>query len=145
MYLWTSILTILIDGLDQAERELSKQKNLVMLQAAVRGHLVRKHAVGSLRCVQAIIKLQILVRARHTRYSPVEFIDEEKPHVKRGNDNRTQKVRVSSQIDFRILLTPFCQAIKLGTGFHCHNGIIVNIFFFFSLTIMNSKLLVSDL
>ncbi|KAL8098446.1 hypothetical protein AgCh_031266 [Apium graveolens] len=88
-----SVVTVIQTAIRRflAERELSKQKNLVMLQAAVRGHLVRKHAVGSLRCVQAIIKLQILVRARHTRYSPVEFIDEEKPHVKRGNDNRTQK------------------------------------------------------
>ncbi|KAK1360588.1 IQ domain-containing protein/DUF4005 domain-containing protein [Heracleum sosnowskyi] len=74
-----------------AERELSKQKNIVMLQAAVRGHLVRRHAVGSLRCVQAIIKMQIFVRARRTRYSDVEFIDEEKQHVKPGKDNRTQK------------------------------------------------------
>lgn len=40
---------------------------MVKLQAAVRGHLVRMHAVGTLRCVQAIVKMQILVRARHAR------------------------------------------------------------------------------
>lgn len=102
-----------------------------MLQAAVRGHLVRKHAVGSLRCVQAIIKMQILVRARRTRYSSVELIDEEKPHVRPGKDNRAQKVLVSSQIDFRILSTPFCQAIKLGTGFYYHYGMMVNMFLLF--------------
>lgn len=108
VYLWTSILTILcIDARDQAERELSKQKNIVMLQAAVRGHLVRRHAVGSLRCVQAIIKMQILVRARRTRYSAVEFIDEEKQHVKPGKDNRAKKVHVSSQIDLRFPINPF--------------------------------------
>lgn len=44
-----------------------KLKNVVKLQAAVRGHLVRRHAVGTLRCVQAIIKLQALVRARRAR------------------------------------------------------------------------------
>ncbi|KAK8512541.1 hypothetical protein V6N13_082913 [Hibiscus sabdariffa] len=47
-----------------AQKELGKLKNLVKLQAAVRGHLVRRHAVGSLRCVQAIVKMQLLVRAR---------------------------------------------------------------------------------
>ncbi|XP_076919873.1 protein IQ-DOMAIN 32-like [Bidens hawaiensis] len=47
-----------------AEKELVKHKNVVKLQAAVRGHLVRNHAVGTLRCVQAIVKMQALVRAR---------------------------------------------------------------------------------
>ncbi|XP_039053304.1 protein IQ-DOMAIN 32-like isoform X2 [Hibiscus syriacus] len=47
-----------------ARKELGKLKNLVKLQAAVRGHLVRRHAVGTLRCVQAIVKMQLLVRAR---------------------------------------------------------------------------------
>ncbi|KDP36953.1 hypothetical protein JCGZ_08244 [Jatropha curcas] len=50
-----------------AQRELLKRKNLVKLQAVVRGHLVRQHAVGTLRCVQAIIKMQALVRARRAR------------------------------------------------------------------------------
>ena len=47
----------------QAQKELGKLKNLVKLQAAVRGHLVRRHAVGTLRCVQAIVKMQVLVRS----------------------------------------------------------------------------------
>ncbi|CAH1447163.1 unnamed protein product [Lactuca virosa] len=34
------------------------------VQAVVRGHLVRNHVVGTLRCVQAIVKMQALVRAR---------------------------------------------------------------------------------
>ncbi|XP_022758193.1 protein IQ-DOMAIN 32-like isoform X2 [Durio zibethinus] len=46
-----------------AQKELGKLKNLVKLQAAVRGHLVRRHAVGTLRCIQAIVKMQVLVRA----------------------------------------------------------------------------------
>ena len=37
------------------------------LQAAVRGHLVRRHAIGTLRCVQAIVKMQVLVRARRAQ------------------------------------------------------------------------------
>ncbi|KAD2393351.1 hypothetical protein E3N88_40328 [Mikania micrantha] len=50
-----------------AERRLIKHKNVVKLQAAVRGHLVRSHAVGTLRCVQAIVKMQALVRARREK------------------------------------------------------------------------------
>ncbi|TYJ28520.1 hypothetical protein E1A91_A06G005700v1 [Gossypium mustelinum] len=52
-----------------ARKELGKLKNLVKLQAALRGHLVRRHAVGTLRCIQAIVKMQMLVRAHHARLS----------------------------------------------------------------------------
>ena len=34
------------------------------VQAVVRGHLVRNHVMGTLRCVQDIVKMQDLVRAR---------------------------------------------------------------------------------
>ncbi|KAI3734355.1 hypothetical protein L6452_13823 [Arctium lappa] len=54
-----------------AQRQLIRHKNVVKLQAAVRGHLVRNHAVGTLRCVQAIVKMQTLVRARHAERSAV--------------------------------------------------------------------------
>ncbi|XP_039049676.1 protein IQ-DOMAIN 32-like isoform X2 [Hibiscus syriacus] len=47
-----------------AHKEIGKLKNLVKLQAAVRRHLVRRHAAGTLRCLQAIVKMQVLVRAR---------------------------------------------------------------------------------
>ncbi|CAH8357265.1 unnamed protein product [Eruca vesicaria subsp. sativa] len=49
-----------------ARRELLRRKKVIKLQAAVRGHLVRNQAMGSLRCVQAIVKMQTLVRARHS-------------------------------------------------------------------------------
>jgi len=39
-------------------------KHVVKLQAVVRGHIVRCHAAGTLRCIQAIVKMQALVRAR---------------------------------------------------------------------------------
>ncbi|XP_071697483.1 protein IQ-DOMAIN 32-like [Rutidosis leptorrhynchoides] len=52
-----------------AQLELVRHKKAVVLQAAVRGHLVRCRAAGSLRCVQAIVKMQTLVRARRTNLS----------------------------------------------------------------------------
>lgn len=51
----------------QVRRELPKHKNVIKLQAAVRGHLVRRQAVGTLRCALAIIKTQALIRARRAR------------------------------------------------------------------------------
>lgn len=52
-----------------AQRELVRHKKVVKLQAAVRGHLVRCRAAGALRCIQAIVKMQTLVRARHANLS----------------------------------------------------------------------------
>ncbi|XP_076901650.1 protein IQ-DOMAIN 32-like [Bidens hawaiensis] len=52
-----------------AQRELVRHKKAVKLQAAVRGHLVRCHAAGSLRCIQAILKMQARVRARYDNKS----------------------------------------------------------------------------
>lgn len=46
---------------------LHKFKSVVKLQAAVRGHLVRRQAIGTLRCIIAIIRMQAFVKARHAR------------------------------------------------------------------------------
>ncbi|XP_073305128.1 protein IQ-DOMAIN 32-like isoform X1 [Primulina huaijiensis] len=70
-----------------AQRLLSKQKNIIKLQAAIRGHLVRRHAVGTLRCVQAIVKMQVLVRARRARLLVEESCDFEKQNASRGKNN----------------------------------------------------------
>jgi len=45
------------------------QKDLVKLQAIVRGHLVRKQASESLHCLLAIVKIQGLIRARQAQQS----------------------------------------------------------------------------
>ncbi|XXG74934.1 hypothetical protein AAC387_Pa07g3543 [Persea americana] len=52
-----------------AKKAFYKLKNVVKLQAVVRGHLVRRQAVGTLRCAQAIVKMQALVRARRAHLS----------------------------------------------------------------------------
>lgn len=72
-----------------SQMALLKLKNVVKLQAAVRGHLVRRHAVGSLRCIQAIIKMQALVRARRARLSSETV--EGKLDGKHGIDNQSLK------------------------------------------------------
>ncbi|KAJ6412045.1 hypothetical protein OIU84_005173 [Salix udensis] len=70
MTMWKSLLLLsyrLLSGVFLAQKELLKLKYVVKLQAAVRGHLVRQHAIGTLRCVQAIVKMQALIRARRAR------------------------------------------------------------------------------
>ena len=83
-----------VNVFQQAQRALLKQKNIVKLQAAVRGHLVRRHAVGTLRCIQAIVKMQALVRARHARLSKEGPSIEEKLNEKHGKDNPSLELLV---------------------------------------------------
>ncbi|XP_062227020.1 protein IQ-DOMAIN 32-like [Phragmites australis] len=58
-----------------ASQELSSHKDLVKLQAMVRGHLVRKQAAESLQCLLAIVKIQGLVRAHQAQQSAGESQD----------------------------------------------------------------------
>ncbi|XP_022940793.1 protein IQ-DOMAIN 32-like isoform X1 [Cucurbita moschata] len=86
------IIQSVIRGL-LARRKLLMLKNVVKLQAAIRGHLVRKHAIETLRCIQAIIKMQALVRARCARLSV------ERSHTKDSHSYKTlekEKLRKSS-------------------------------------------------
>eukprot|EP01018_Ginkgo_biloba_P003472 Gb_25270 [translate_table: standard] len=75
-----------------ARTAFSALNGLVRLQALIRGHLVRRQAVGALKCVQAIVKLQALARARRVRMSKQGLAVQEKleqwrrQKVSKGNE-----------------------------------------------------------
>jgi hypothetical protein len=53
----------------QARRAFRALKGIIRLQALIRGHLVRRQAVSTLRATWLIVKFQALVRGRNTRLS----------------------------------------------------------------------------
>uniref|UniRef100_A0ACD5UFX9 Uncharacterized protein n=1 Tax=Avena sativa TaxID=4498 RepID=A0ACD5UFX9_AVESA len=61
-----------------ARHELSNHKDLVKLQAVIRGHLVRRQAAESLQCLLAIIKTQGLVRAHQAQQDTLVCSSSEK-------------------------------------------------------------------
>ncbi|XP_065880792.1 protein IQ-DOMAIN 32 [Euphorbia lathyris] len=106
-----------------AQRELSKLKNLVKLQAAVRGHLVRQQAIGTLRCVQAIVKMQTLVRARQARLFREGLSSEKKIDGKyekansktSGKENSTTKPNVTYTSINKLLSNKFARQLMEST------------------------------
>ncbi|WCJ35132.1 IQ-domain 32 [Euphorbia peplus] len=106
-----------------AQKELSKLKNLVKLQAAVRGHLVRQHAVGTLRCVQSIVKMQALVRGRQARLlqeglSSEKKLDEEDETANgktSGKENSTTKQNVTYISINKLLSNKFARQLMEST------------------------------
>ncbi|KAH1046769.1 hypothetical protein J1N35_037553 [Gossypium stocksii] len=50
-----------------ARKALNALKGLVKLQALIRGHLVRKQAIATLRCMQALVSAQDKARAQRIR------------------------------------------------------------------------------
>ncbi|KAF3790810.1 IQ-DOMAIN 32 protein [Nymphaea thermarum] len=71
-----------------ARGELDKLKNVIKLQAAARGHLVRRQAAGALRCAQAIIRMQAVVRGHHVRSSVDGLAIQQKLDQMRRTDGR---------------------------------------------------------
>ncbi|XP_073054447.1 protein IQ-DOMAIN 19-like isoform X2 [Primulina eburnea] len=55
-----------------ARKALNALKGLVKLQALVRGHLVRKQAATTLRCMQALINVQVRARVQRLRMAAEE-------------------------------------------------------------------------
>ncbi|GLU08914.1 hypothetical protein SLE2022_257980 [Rubroshorea leprosula] len=66
-----------------ARRALNALKGIVKLQALIRGHLVRKQATETLRCMQALLTVQARARAQRIRMA-----EESKPTYQRQSTHR---------------------------------------------------------
>ncbi|KAK6929917.1 protein of unknown function DUF4005 [Dillenia turbinata] len=66
-----------------ARKALCALRGLVKLQALVRGHLVRKRATATLRCMQALVTVQARARAQRIR-----MVEETKPMNPRPSTHR---------------------------------------------------------
>ncbi|XP_054797767.1 protein IQ-DOMAIN 32 isoform X2 [Prosopis cineraria] len=98
-----------------AQGALLKLRNVVKLQAAVRGHLVRRHAVGTLRCVQAIVKLQLLVRARHAQQLHQDKHGKINGSEILGNGNHVSESSVKSTSIEKLLSNRFAHQLLKST------------------------------
>ncbi|KAL6552980.1 hypothetical protein OROGR_006822 [Orobanche gracilis] len=61
-----------------ARRAFRALKGIIRLQALIRGHLVRRQAVATLRCMRAIVKFQALARGRKVDVGANWFLWSEK-------------------------------------------------------------------
>lgn len=74
-----------------ARKALSALKGLVKLQALVRGHIVRKQATETLRCMQSLVTIQARVRARSLRMSEGGQASQSKLMQRRHQEFRPSK------------------------------------------------------
>ncbi|XP_043725953.1 protein IQ-DOMAIN 19-like isoform X2 [Telopea speciosissima] len=76
-----------------AKRALCALRGLVKLQALVRGHLVRKQATATLRCMQALIIVQTRARAQRLRMAeePQPITQRQSIHRKSSQDIRQRQ------------------------------------------------------
>ncbi|KAH6801749.1 hypothetical protein C2S51_033195 [Perilla frutescens var. frutescens] len=80
-----------------ARRAFKALKGIIRLQALIRGHLVRRQAVATLRCMQAIVKFQALTRGRRVRLSNNMYHVDKKYNMEALQVNIGTKSRFGSE------------------------------------------------
>lgn len=85
---------------EQARKALKALKGIVKLQALVRGHLVRRQASVTLKCMQALITAQARARAQRIR-----MVEDCRPPSRRQSPRRRsttpdQRLRHGNHVSF---------------------------------------------
>jgi hypothetical protein len=76
-------------------------KGIVLLQALVRGHAVRRQTEETLQCMQALVKAQARVRARQVRVALENQGARKKIPEQDGNENHVREVEVGHIIPWK--------------------------------------------
>jgi hypothetical protein len=84
----------LLDSYYQARRALRALKGIVLLQALIRGHAVRKQTAETLQCMRALVKAQARVRARQVRVTLENQVARKNIPEQDDRDNHVQEVEV---------------------------------------------------
>ncbi|GAU33906.1 hypothetical protein TSUD_357040 [Trifolium subterraneum] len=74
-----------------ARRALRALRALVRLQAIFRGRLVRKQAAVTLRCMQALVRVQERVKAKNVRNSPERKAKQKQLNVQHNQDDSVKQ------------------------------------------------------
>ncbi|KAL6581715.1 IQ-domain [Orobanche minor] len=105
-----------------ARKALNALKGLVKLQALVRGHLVRKQATATLRCMQALISVQARALAQRMRMAEeIKHIDQRPLLVYNNHRKSTQDYRFrNSNQDFDKCAEESIKIVEMDLGDYGH-------------------------
>lgn len=87
---------ILFFHIYQARRALRALKGIVLLQALIRGHSVRRQTTETLQCMQALVKAQARVRARQVRVALENQVVRKKNPEQDDHENHVREVEVGN-------------------------------------------------
>ncbi|KAK1258983.1 Protein IQ-DOMAIN 31 [Acorus gramineus] len=95
-----------------ARRAFRALKGIIRLQALIRGHLVRRQAIATLRSTQAIVKLQALFRGRRARLSD-SHLKKTRSLGSLGLSQSSRKEKLTANVFVRKLLSSSSTAMPL--------------------------------